>query len=489
MVISDPVVVIGGGPTGAVAARELIGAGIDVVMLDAGGEAPRGIIVRAADKTVLRWVQGEQLAYNRHRAAKDPRTIWFSSLSFGGLTNYWTGAVPRLAPEDFTDGARLDERYAWPIGYDDLESFYGDMEDLMEVTAGDGFANVPTGRRARYYRLPADWRALAAAASENGDSLAAMPIAKGAAWMIALRGTPFNSYHCVVKPLVRSGRLRLVSHAYAVDLGTDKSGRRVDRVRYLDRETGELHWIGARAVIVAAGTLDSTELLLRAASSGLPDGLGDGGANLGRYLHDHPREWWPIELATPITAPPHPICLTRGPYEDAEPLRATHITIGLPTSLARLRTWFRGTVSRLGVQVFATMIPDESQCLTLEADDDRLDQSRLCIQLTYDDATLATLTSSRNRLAETFSRAGWRAIVDGPFHDVSPGASVHYGGTARMHHSPKFGVVDRWNRVHGISNLLVSDASCFTTCPEKNPTLTAMAISARAARHLAAELA
>jgi choline dehydrogenase-like flavoprotein len=57
-----------------------------------------------------------------------------------------------------------------------------------------------------------------------------------------------------------------------------------------------------------------------------------------------------------------------------------------------------------------------------------------------------------------------------------------------MHASPEFGMLDSWNRLHAVPNVVVCDASCFTTGPEKNPTLTAMAIAARAGGHLAEQL-
>ena len=67
-----------------------------------------------------------------------------------------------------------------------------------------------------------------------------------------------------------------------------------------------------------------------------------------------------------------------------------------------------------------------------------------------------------------------------------PGTSVHFGGTARMHARPELGVVDAHSRVHGAGNVYVGDMSVFTTGPEKNPTLTSMALAIRAADHLVA---
>jgi choline dehydrogenase-like flavoprotein len=69
-----------------------------------------------------------------------------------------------------------------------------------------------------------------------------------------------------------------------------------------------------------------------------------------------------------------------------------------------------------------------------------------------------------------------------------PGTAVHFGGSVRMHHSPRFGMVDAWNRLHAVPNVLVVDPSAFTTGPEKNPTLTAMALASRASQRLAKDL-
>ena len=132
----EPVVVIGSGPCGAMAAATLVGRGVDVLVLDAGQRAPRGLIVRAAGNTLYRRMGWAEYSTDRQDPATDPGIDWISSLSLGGLSNYWTAAVPRFAPEDFTDGERLDERYRWPVDYDDLVPYYERAEQALVVTAG-----------------------------------------------------------------------------------------------------------------------------------------------------------------------------------------------------------------------------------------------------------------------------------------------------------------------------------------------------------------
>jgi choline dehydrogenase-like flavoprotein len=84
--------------------------------------------------------------------------------------------------------------------------------------------------------------------------------------------------------------------------------------------------------------------------------------------------------------------------------------------------------------------------------------------------------------------AGHRVAIREIVPTLVPGTAKHYGGAARMHASPKFGVTDKFNRLHEIPNVMVVDASCFTTGAEKNPTLTVMALAARSADRLARDL-
>ncbi len=241
-------------------------------------------------------------------------------------------------------------------------------------------------------------------------------------------------------------------------------------------------------MVVAAGAVDSTVLLMRSRSADFPAGLGNAHDLLGRYLHDHPREWWVAETDRPLRALSHPAYITRLAYESSAPLMATSLTIGLASKVQRVRTYARASARTFGVQVFGTMVPTPDANLTLPPGDLDGEAIRPRITLRYDAATIANLESARRRLVDVFGRAGVTARVPGPFHELHPGSSVHYGGSVRMHDDPQFGVLDGWNRVHDVPNVAVVDSSCFTTGAEKNPTLTAMAIAARAAEKLATDL-
>ncbi len=483
----DRIVVVGSGPCGAMAARELVLAGARVTMLEAGARLPRGIIVRAAGRTVVRWRSPEHLSTDRHVAAGDPETEWYSSLSPGGLSNYWTAAVPRFAPQDFTDGARFDERFDWPVRYGELVPFYEVAEEVLCITGPPRSVGVlPRGRSHARVALPADWEGMARAQSPR--ALVSIPLARGRRWMWAWRGSEFNSYHVIVAPLHSSDHFELRLGALVTRLLVDSDGRCIG-VEQRDVATGRTEQLRAKAVVVAAGAIDSTRVLLNSTGPSAPTGLGNEHGLVGRYLHDHPREWWQAAFSRPVTLLDHPAYLGRAPYESSPPLSGASATIGLAVSRDRLVALRGGRGPRVGVQVLGTMVPTEDGTVRLLDREDAVGMRQVELTLRYDDRALSTLADERARFVDTFAAAGNVPHVLPEQWRPRPGNSVHYGGTVRMHDRAEFGVLDRWNRVRSTPNVIVVDSSCFPTNPEKNPTLTAMALAARAARRLARDTA
>ena len=143
-----------------------------------------------------------------------------------------------------------------------------------------------------------------------------------------------------------------------------------------------------------------------------------------------------------------------------------------------------GRSTQCGFNIFGTMPPDPSNFVAL-------DTSRrgthgtpgIVLNVRHPESSATALIAARDQLIALLDRTGLRPVQQQWFIDPVGGA-VHYAGTCRMHESPQFGMLDRWSRLHAVPNVVVADSAAFTTGPEKNPVLTAMALSARASQRL-----
>src|SRR5262249_25045649 len=156
--------------------------------------------------------------------------------------------------------------------------------------------------------------------------------------------------------------------------------------------------------------------------------------------------------------------------------------LGTFGTIANIKSRFGLKTTYFGVQVFGTMVPEEKYYVAPAKDDkDEFGFPALEVHISFDENVLNNIVKARAHLVQLMQDAGHRAAIREIEQTLVPGTAKHYGGTARMHASPEFGVTDAFSRLHEIPNVLVVDASCFTTGAEKNPTLTVMALAARSA--------
>jgi choline dehydrogenase-like flavoprotein len=484
----DRIIVIGSGPSGAMAARTLVSLGVPVTLLESGTKVPDGFLMRAMGRNVFR--RRPSLQANQGVATSEAGA-WFQSLVPGGLSNYWVGAAPRFSPDDFWEGERLHERYRWPVSYAELVPYYARVERLLRVVADPhDVPNLPAAVVFERRQLPGAWRAVAREAALLGHGLTLMPLADGPDWMVTRTGVGFNSFTHLVRPLMRRSNFELRLGAHALELEWCGRTRKVRSVIYRNRTTGQDERIAASGVVVAAGPLASTKLLLNSTSSDFPTGLGDTAGLLGTHLHEHPSQWFPIELRRgTLPRLPQAAYLTRGPVKNSAPLLGAGYTIGFVSHRDKLMSALPIPARNFGVLVFGTMVPLDSNRLALHPDrKDEFGQPMLDAHMQYSADELRNLASARVELSRILDAAGYSPYVPRLVPDPTPGVSVHYGGTVRMHASPKYGVLNAWNRLHAVENVVVADASSFTTGVEKNPTLTAMALAARACERLVDDL-
>jgi choline dehydrogenase-like flavoprotein len=485
------VVVIGSGPPGAAAAVFLSRAGADVLLLEAGSEkAAGGLTVRVGGYTVFRYGRALKLR-ERTTATADPAKF-FEELAPGGLTNHWSCAVPRFSTEDFVDAARAGEAHTWPIDYADLEPWYDRVEPLLHIAGNrEGSPQFPNQTVAHYRRLAEDWTPLASLAERRGRTLKAVPYAYGGETTVTLSGSAFNSFVRLVQPELRAGYLKTVFDARVVRLEWSAKKRRVEAVVYRDTRTGAENRVACRGVVLAAGAIATATILLQSSSPDFPNGLGNEHGVLGHYLHDHPIGKLIVELGRPLSVDP-PAFLTRPTLDRAPPLYAASCLQwgGTATVLSSLLGTRPGRARKLGFNMFGTMAPSHENFVSLGPSSETRGgdgAASLNLHVRWAPESRACLESARDDLLAILQSAGHEPSTK--YWEISPlGDANHYGGVCRMHASPRFGMLDGWNRMHAVPNVAVVDSAAFTTGPEKNPVLTAMTLAARASSRLADEL-
>jgi choline dehydrogenase-like flavoprotein len=309
----------------------------------------------------------------------------------------------------------------------------------------------------------------------------------------------------------RTGRFHLVSDAVVSHLMMNAEGK-ADGVAYIDRGTHAAREARARIVVLAASALESTRILLNSRSPRFPNGVGNANGVLGHYLMDHTT----LEhgggilpaLKSAVREPVGRPCgyiipkyvNTVGPYKNKNFLRGYYFAgdgrqelyghaFGMPGFGREFRDKVRAEIPySFSVYAQGECLPRHDNYVTLDPEKkDAWGIPALHIHASYGENEHAMAKAMRDHLGE---------IMDAlKLEDRQPprdelnlfGKNIHECGTARMGHDPKSSVVNAYNRVHDVKNVFVTDGACFVTQGCWEPTLTIMAISARAGDYIADE--
>jgi choline dehydrogenase-like flavoprotein len=318
-------------------------------------------------------------------------------------------------------------------------------------------------------------------------------------------GAYFSSLSATLPAAQRTGNLTIVTDKIVDRLDYDHAKRRVSGVRVIDAKGGQGGSYQARVVFMCASTVATTQILLASQSEYFPRGLGNRSDVLGRHLMDHV-----VGIGASGTHPgfldryyygrrpsgfyvPRYINITENAdvdfvrgfgfqgYSGRSSWGRGEREVGVGAELKqRLREPGRWEMALIG---FGEMLSRAENRVTL--DDKRRD--KWGIPLVHIDCTHG---ENERRLAERANQDAVRMLIAAGFENVEPcgavkppGSSVHEMGTARMGHDPATSVLNGHNQAHDIANLFVTDGSCMTSTGTVNPSLTYMALSARAANH------
>lgn len=544
-------IVVGSGISGGWAAKELTEKGLKVLMLDRGWDLKHGQYETAmkhpwefkyAGKITQKQREehpflSRDYPFNEFNAhywfkdidspyAEEKRFDWFRPNIVGGKSIMWGRQSYRLADLDFEanlkDGIAVD----WPVRYKDLAPWYDYVESFAGISGENlGLEHLPDGQ----FLPPMELNCLekevkkGIEANFKGRHLTIGRVAnltvphKGRANCqyrnLCSRGCPYGAYFSTqastLPAAVATGNLTLRPGSIVSQVIYDEEKGRATGVRVIDSETKEEVIYHAQIVFLNASTLGTTSILLNSVSDHFSDGLGNSSGQLGKNLMDH-----------------HFRVGASGDYDGFQDKyytgrRANGIYIPRFANVgndkrgylrgfgyqggASRENWQSGVAElgfgadfkesliapgnwRMGMTGFGECLPYEENRVTLNKDvKDKWGLSTLKIDCEFKENEMMMRKDMMNEAAEMLDAAGLKNVQtydNGSY----PGMAIHEMGTARMGRDPKTSVLNGFNQMHDVPNVFVTDGACMTSAACQNPSLTYMALTARACDYAVSEM-
>ena len=448
---------------------------------------------------------------------------WFRGRQVGGRSITWGRQVYRWSDLDFEANLRDGHGIDWPIRYADIAPWYSHVERFIGVTgAPEGLPQLPDGEflppmamtvvereaRERILRAFGGQRVMtigrAAILTRNHNGRAAChycgPCERG-----CITHSYFNSLGSTLPAASRTGRLTLRPHSVVAEVLLHRDGNRVRGVRVIDAQTKESIEFEARIVFLCASAIESVRLLLNSTSTRFPDGLANSSGVLGRYVMDHhygsgASGVMPGHLdQRTIGRRPNGIYVAR--FRNVQEASKEFVRgYGMQGGSGRAGFGRGSGAVGVGAEFKHAMLHDLGPWTinvggwgeTLPAAD-----NRITLDPTVRDAWGVPAARIAVRWGEN-ERAMQRDIVASavelleaagaqnvrPYGQMQPpGHCIHEMGGARMGRSARDAVLNGWNQAWDLPNLFITDGACMTSSACQNPSITYMALTARAAAH------
>ncbi|SLN56522.1 6'''-hydroxyparomomycin C oxidase [Aquimixticola soesokkakensis] len=537
-------IIVGSGAAGSFAAKELTDQGLTVLLLEAGREvgkgdfdprkkpkkpAPINIFERAIATVMGQGIQSRaaffrgMLAHfyvsdrhNPYTTPKDAPFVWIRGRQAGGRTHTFGRVLYRWSDDDFKSKSRTGRGVDWPVSYDELAPFYDEVETHLGLYGNtDGLAQIPDGTYKSAAKLtPAEVDFKARVEARN-------PERHVIAWR-SLAPSPDRVFP-PMKAAKDSGKLTVCYNSVAkrvLTVGATASG-----VEVVDTQSGAVRVVTAPRIVLCASPIESVRLLLNSKSAEHPQGLGNSSGTLGRYFMDQ------IPMLAMGIYPP-----VKGfAGDDSQPKDDFYDPQGgifIPrfddqgNPAARGDFDFQGGVGRAPVGDsdpakllffgFGQMQPHADNRITLDPKKtDKWGIPVAHIRCTMHAEEEALLEQQQAAFLDTVNGAGGqveflgtpkgiREWGRGVYPEAGPlsrflfrkffsrvmvmGAAIHETGGARMGHDPASSVLNSFGQLWDAPNVYVTDASAFAGSGVSGTTLTVMAQTVRACRHLAQSL-
>ncbi len=453
---------------------------------------------------------------------------WFRGRQVGGRSIMWGRQVYRWSDLDFEANAKDGHVTDWPIRYKDIAPWYSHVERFIGVTgAKEGLSQLPDGEflppmqmtvvekaaRERILKAFNGERVMtigrAAILTQNHNGRAAChycgPCERG-----CVTHSYFNSIGSTLPAAKRTGRLTLRPNSVVAEVLFDAKRGRASGVRVINAQTKQETVYEAKVVFLCASTIESVRLLLNSRSTRWPDGLANSSGTLGRFVMDHhygsgAGGTMPGFLDKRVIGRrPNGIYVAR--FRNVKTAHADFVRgYGMQGGSSR-SGWGRGggmagygaafkqslidDLGPWGISIggWGETLPHADNRITLDDSvKDKWGIPAAHIDVRWRENELAMNKDISSSAVEILEAAGAINVrANRTMHP--PGHCIHEMGGARMSRSAKDGVLNAWNQAWDVPNLFITDGSAMSSSACQNPSITYMALTARAAAHAVAEL-
>ncbi|PWU07898.1 MAG: GMC family oxidoreductase [Verrucomicrobia bacterium] len=444
---------------------------------------------------------------------------WIRGRQVGGRSILWGRQSYRWSDLDFTANLRDGIAVDWPIRYADLAPWYAYVEEFIGVSGeAIGLAQLPDGKFLPPMELTCAEKTVKEAVAKSFGRERVLTIGRVAVLTQDHNGRAachycgpchrgcislsyFSSVNATLPAAEKTGRLTLRPFSTVHSLIFDSKTRRISGVRVIDTNSRAALEFNAPLVFLCASTLESARILLNSATPEFPDGLGNSSGEVGHNLMDHIKAGGARgvipghEKMRTIGSRPNIAYMPR--FRNVKDKQRDFIRGYGMQAYSFQDGWRRGAMEIDFGADFKRRMSDPGpwnfifegygECLPrhdnfVEIDKNTVDAWGIpCLKIhcAFGENELALRKDASLTAAEMLSAAGAREIQ--PFRDTDPpGFSIHEMGTARMGRDPKTSVLNSWNQSHDIKNLFITDGACMTSSGCANPSLTYMALTARA---------
>ncbi|MDX1940213.1 MAG: GMC family oxidoreductase [Saprospiraceae bacterium] len=473
------------------------------------------------NEATLHWVVMDGV----HPFIEEKPFTWTRGYHVGGKSLMWARQTQRWSDYDFEGPIRDGFAVDWPIRYADMAPWYSHVERFAGISGNkDGLPHLPDGEFLPPIPLSCVEQHLQKVITQqykdryliNGRCAhitEPQPIhheqgrAKCMHRSLCVRGCPlggyFSSNASTLPWAAKTGKLTLRPFSTVHSIIYDEKKDKAIGVRVIDTNTKEMIEYYAKIIFVNASALNTNLILLNSKSTRFPNGLGNDNGLLGKYIswHNYRGRMQAecdefLNMRTKGKNPSHSyIPRFRNVFkQETDFLRGYAAGIGTGRGFDADRNGIgeelknnliHPPLGNWGVSswMMGECVPEEKNHVRLhETETDPYGIPQLVISAEWSENDDKMVKDYMEQLTEMFTHAGFKNIRATDSH-ANPGSDIHEMGGVRMGKDPKTSLLNKWNQLHHCKNVFVTDGACMTSTGTQNPSLTYMAITARAANY------